>query len=232
MDNIPTPTTFIYALADPSTGAIRYVGKTIKLRLRFLKHLSEARGPTPHRHCAYWIKKLMRQRLEPRMIVVCECKGNGCDEERFHISLAKYLGFRLTNLTEGGEGLAGIVVSEATRQKLRAVWKRGNRFTDEVRAKMSASAKAKIARNPDGHRATTAAGLEKAQVAARSAATKAKRLESRKSYRYPPEVRAKIAASLRGRKQPHEQAARHAAWMREMWAKKRASKRDKQPALF
>ena len=35
---------YIYALADPRTGAIRYVGKTTGIKGRLAQHISEAMG--------------------------------------------------------------------------------------------------------------------------------------------------------------------------------------------
>lgn len=108
----------IYALIDPRTSRIRYIGKTANLADRMRRHLLDGRKRV-NRHCSCWISGLLKSGLEPRAVVLELCEGDGCEEERFHIRFARNDGIRLVNMTEGGEGILGYRHSAATRLKLR-----------------------------------------------------------------------------------------------------------------
>jgi hypothetical protein len=259
MDTIPTPKTFIYALADPTTGEVRYIGKSVNPQRRLQSHACEAKYATCTTYRYSWLRSLAKRHLRPHLVILQECDGTGADEERFHISFARHIGCHLVNGTDGGEGLPGWKPSPETLARMSAAATQHNaarrgiprspevvakiketreqnkhrhkkrdpdelrrlldiartmrRFGPETRAKLSASAKARIARDPEAHRKMTETSIEKAIQAARSPEAKAKRLESRKSYRYPEEVRAKIAKSLTGKKQSPETIAKRSAAM-------------------
>jgi len=49
----------IYALCDPSTQEIRYIGQTIyKVKERLRCHIKDAKGETKNRRCN-WIRKML-----------------------------------------------------------------------------------------------------------------------------------------------------------------------------
>lgn len=54
---------WIYALVDPRDGAVRYVGKSDKPRLRFATHLSERAVPNVRK----WVADLALSQLAPRL---------------------------------------------------------------------------------------------------------------------------------------------------------------------
>lgn len=98
----------IYALTDPETNIIRYVGKTINPteRLRGYRHL---RVHSPQTHCRSWIQSLQKQGLQPAMVVcdTCDDETTANDLERAWITLFRMAGVPLTNHTDGGEGITG-----------------------------------------------------------------------------------------------------------------------------
>lgn len=101
--------TTIYALSEP-TGAIRYIGKTLNLKRRFNRHLNDARNGA--RPWVYnWLRNLLKQGFKPVVIVLEECNGDGYEEEKYHIKLARKDGLKLTNISEGGEGVTGGMMS-------------------------------------------------------------------------------------------------------------------------
>lgn len=103
--------TKIYALQDEN-GKIRYIGKTgINLSRRFGQHLSEARHGRLNHRCN-WIRSLLARGIVPAIIEIGECEGNGCKEEIAWIKYFKEEGVRLANMTDGGEGLVGIVLTK------------------------------------------------------------------------------------------------------------------------
>lgn len=155
---------FVYGLVDPQSLEVRYLGKTTAGLKRPLSHgrPSSIRLDFPvHR----WISSL-RRRCSDFAVVILE---HGApleldDLERFWISQGRGLGWRLLNVTSGGEGtpgrspspihrervadaLRGHTVSPESRRKMAAA-KMGNRnrqgktFTDEARRRISETLKA------------------------------------------------------------------------------------------
>lgn len=126
----------IYALTDPVTGEIRYVGKTGRTpRERLLDHVRQARqGVHRQRRLCCWIRSL----TDAPMVVVLESDPDDLDEaERRWIATLSEEGASLCNMTPGGDGQAlGYQPSEETLAKLRAY-----RHTPESRAKISAALK-------------------------------------------------------------------------------------------
>lgn len=110
--------TTIYTLAHPLTGEIRYIGKTVqKLKYRLTQHLTEKSN---HKR-ANWIKSLKKQNLKPMIESLEECSWEeSSTREIYWISQFKTWGFRLTNLTEGGDGNLGLKPTEEAILKLKA----------------------------------------------------------------------------------------------------------------
>lgn len=106
---------FIYCLEDPITGEIRYVGKTNDPLKRFSSHY---RRSTEDSWKSNWVKSLKRRGLKPRMEILEEVDGDWVRSERFWIAYLKFLGCRLTNLTNGGEGAEGLRHSIQTRERM------------------------------------------------------------------------------------------------------------------
>lgn len=94
--------TTIYGLIDPRNGELRYIGKSHKLRERFLEHLS-GKGKT---HKDKWIRQLLSLGLQPELIVIEETE-DWVEAEKFYIAYFRSIGANLTNLTDGGEGIVG-----------------------------------------------------------------------------------------------------------------------------
>lgn len=122
MAAIAHETTFIYALLDPSTGKVRYVGKSDHPDKRLLGHCSlDGFNPWKDR----WIAQLKEAGLSPVLKVIEECyRAAWPERERHWINHYREAGLGLTNITEGGD-------SPPPR--------RGCRCTDEQRARMSAA---------------------------------------------------------------------------------------------
>lgn len=122
----------IYTLADPRTGEVRYVGKTIKL---LEKRLNSHVNDNSANHKVHWIKSLAKLGLKPVIDVLEEVKECDWQEaEKFWISMMKFYGFKLCNSTDGGEGLHN--PSESTREKLAEI---ARNMSGEQRLKISNS---------------------------------------------------------------------------------------------
>lgn len=103
--------TIIYGLVDANTLELRYVGKTANLEKRMRSHLYK----NDHTHKARWIKTLNRG-VSP--LVLERVEGNGAEAEKLWIRRFRDFGARMTNLTDGGEGVVGYVCTQATREKM------------------------------------------------------------------------------------------------------------------
>lgn len=110
---------FIYALVDPETKQIRYIGKTVSGMKRPRDHSkpSELKRNT---HKTHWIRTLIEKGLKPEIIVLQhhESKEELNQSEQDWIARYKELGSPLTNATEGGEGNVGWKPNNDTKQKM------------------------------------------------------------------------------------------------------------------
>jgi hypothetical protein len=146
---------FIYFLVEKGLLEPRYVGYTVNPTKRLQTHISRALYGGEDTYKARWIRELEYRGLEPEMLLVEETTpAQRENRERFWIKLLSGLGFRLTNLTEGGDGvlgykktpesigkfsskLKGKPKSKAHRTKLSQI-RVGMKFSAETKAKMSA----------------------------------------------------------------------------------------------
>lgn len=169
-------TTFIYALCEPDTGEIRYIGKADDPDKRLGQHLTDKSG----NHRTNWIKSLIKKGKYPRLEIIDEVPSAHWQQiEVAYIEFFAEQGAILTNGTLGGEGCAGTpetcekisktlmghpglpgssnpffgkTHTEESREKIRnarkkqiSPWK-GKTFPPEMRAKMSAAATLRCAR--------------------------------------------------------------------------------------
>lgn len=125
----------IYALCDPRLNDpiqhIRYVGKTSRtIQHRARKHISEARQGRKS-YVSNWIRSLLRLNLEPQVLLLATVgqKHDGAKEKEEILKL-RFLGARLTNTTDGGEGVCGFKRSRESIEK-QAQKRRGVKETQE-----------------------------------------------------------------------------------------------------
>jgi group I intron endonuclease len=148
--------TYIYILIDPETNQVRYIGKTKSLKRRYNQHISECSKLKSHKN--NWLLSLKNKNLKPEMVVIDETdKDDWISLEQWYIQLYRSWGYKLTNLTAGGEGVyghspsqetrekmsranKGRVVSEETKRKL-SVTIKGRKMSDETKRKVSEAAK-------------------------------------------------------------------------------------------
>jgi len=96
-----TDIAYIYALIDPRTNEVKYIGKTIDPKKRFYQHISER---LLYKHYkAKWIQNLHDQNLRPifKVLEICPLE-NYEKREAYHISLYDFN--QLTNSDERGQG--------------------------------------------------------------------------------------------------------------------------------
>ena len=133
----------IYALRDPCSGAIRYVGKTVCTpRRRLQGHLAKSRDQkNGSGHCHRWIRQLLRKGLRPRIEVLEETdRASWQERERYWIVYGKSEGWPLTNETAGGDGAESLSlearrkISEAAKGNQRWL---GRKHSQETRHRLS-----------------------------------------------------------------------------------------------
>lgn len=96
-------TTFIYALKYPTTGIVRYIGKSNDPKRRYYAHMRTDKTASSNK--INWIQKLIKEGLKPELEILEEVsEDNWKEKERFYISKYREL-YDLTNCKDGGEGL-------------------------------------------------------------------------------------------------------------------------------
>jgi len=152
----------------------------------------------------------------------CESEDQAIADEIQQISQLRYAGYKLCNLTNGGEGMSGIIPSQETRDKQSKLMK-GRKFTAEHCAKIAASHRGKkhprskewqekIVASSRGRKRTTEE-IQKTVLAltgrTRPEYVKAKISEKLKGYKSSEETRLKqsLAAKARWNSQPARPAS-------------------------
>lgn len=132
--NFTEPQAYIYGLHDPRTGELRYIGKSIRPLERLGNHINE-RSDT---HRGHWIAELTRLKLRPVLIIIDAVPADTDWQtiERIYIAAAREDGCRLTNSTDGGEGVVGLCAE--ARAKMATTWV-GRKHSPQTLALMSAN---------------------------------------------------------------------------------------------
>lgn len=182
--------TQIYALLDPFTSEVRYVGKSVDVKRRWYGHCHDNyRNQT---YSANWIRSLKPHRPHFIILETVEHFSDWIEAEMFWIAYLRSLGANLTNLTLGGEGLNGFTPSKETIAKIR-LKTIGQKRNAEICKRMSDSAKKKPP--------VTEITREKRRISALNASeeVKNKRKYGFKNKRHTEESRAKMAIAATGR---------------------------------
>lgn len=92
----------IYALKDPESGEIRYIGKANDSEKRLRSHLRDAKRRMTPVYC--WIQKLAKDGKTPKLEVLLFCQKDAWPEyERILIAEYRVGGARLLNVADGGD---------------------------------------------------------------------------------------------------------------------------------
>ncbi len=124
--------TCIYALIDPRSNLVRYIGKADNPKARKNGHLRDVREKTIC-HRVSWIRGLLNEGLKPEIKVLFTPKKENWQEVERQV-IAHYRQFcNLVNMTDGGDG----------QVKGHIPWNKGkkNVYSDAVIEKMKKSAK-------------------------------------------------------------------------------------------
>lgn len=185
---------YIYALVDPRTDRVKYVGKTNCPRQRLYGH-TNSKGKTP---VTVWCRALKRLGLSPTMEIIEAC-DDWQDAERFWIEEFRRVGLFLLNFTDGGDGGLGRIV------------------TPEQRAQASASQKGKKKNLTDESRARIREARARQVITPQTKEKISASLKGRPKPPRTPERARKIGDKNRGRKWSDEMRARQSA-ITKKWA--------------
>lgn len=130
----------IYGLVDPTTGQLRYIGRSSSGLERPRRHAALSGREDTHK--ARWIRECLDLGLRPKIILLQAFEEPDIlNQAEIHwIAYFRAMGCPLTNLTDGGGGCSGYRQSESHIQK-RAALHVGSRRSPEARARMSTAAK-------------------------------------------------------------------------------------------
>jgi hypothetical protein len=238
---------FVYGLYDLQD--VRYVGAASRLG-RPLAHEREARKSPKATHKLNWLRVLAREGRSPvwRILEACDSWEETFRAERRIIQELRAAGARLTNGTDGGEGMTN--PTSDTRAKMSAsakasharvetrarmsvaaklTWARPEirarmmaAFTrPDVKARMCASAKASHARVETRARMSVAAKLAWARPEVKAR----KSVASKEAYASP-EARAEMSARAKAAWARPEERARKTASVKTAWARPGARERQ------
>lgn len=125
---------FIYGLACPDSGQIRYIGKSIRPEERLMNHMNEVSNC----HRSHWLQSLKAAGKRPCLVIlqVLADDENWQEWEKSWIKYGRLVGWKLTNNTDGGDGVCGLPAE--TRARMAAVWL-GRKHKPETIAKLVAA---------------------------------------------------------------------------------------------
>lgn len=243
---------FIYALRDPRTNQIRYVGKSNNPTVRCKNHMHE--GGFHNKAKRQWAEELRKQNLRPSIEILEECTSqNWKNRETYWIKTLRLEGHALLNIAKGGNGCGwGIRThkhSESTKAKIREAnrvqfldpgkRKRHSQGVKQWYAQLSPEKKARCASSittaaPFAHKAIKAKWAsmseeEKKEMVARQHAWYKKLTDAEKSEfqrsKMTVETLRKIGDAKRGTKQTEESKRQCSESMKNFWALKSKEER-------
>lgn len=114
--------TFIYALMNPETKDVFYVGKSDDPKKRLSNHIMDTKKFFNIPKLNLLIKELLDKGLEPDLLVLEQVKKTEWPEkERLHISQHKERGLPLLNLTEGGKVFGKACINRSASRKSKPI---------------------------------------------------------------------------------------------------------------
>lgn len=133
----------IYGLTDPRSGEIRYVGKSTNGLERAKAHHSQVRNGEKS-YKANWIRQLTKLGLDYGIVVLEKTllPSDLGEAERRWIAELRAGGTKLTNMTDGGDGMPGRSPTAETRRKLSKA-NEGKKRSPETCRRISESQKGK-----------------------------------------------------------------------------------------
>lgn len=191
---------YIYLHSNPSNGDVFYVGRGC-----------DGRDSSHHGRSSYWRKIVKKYGFFIDRVITGLSNDQANYYEKAIIAGLRDAGVNLTNLTDGGDGLIGLIFTDVHKDRISKA-KLGRPFTEEHKAKL---AKAKLGKKRGPH----------------SEEHKRRLSESKKGVchnpYFSPEARKKISDTHKGKKytlghkRTPQQNAEQSERIRNWWAKRK-----------
>jgi group I intron endonuclease len=233
---------YIYIIENRIDGKV-YVGKANDVKRRWEKHRAAAREGSD----GLLYRAMRKHGVENFQIRVID----EADDESYvlntlepmWISRLRDEGAELYNLTNGGDGIPGLVHSEETKRKM-SESQRGKKISDEQKLKLrevnlgkthsketrrklseASSGKSKPPRSEEHCRRLSEAARTRGPMSEEHKNRIAESMRASENVGHPvdEETRARIAEKLRGQVQSDETRAKRAESMRRAWERRKAS---------
>lgn len=127
---------YIYALLDPFTDAIRYIGKSTRPLQRLANHCNDR----SQCHRTHWIQSCIANGRRPVLRILARYFPDSPwqEAEKMWIAYGLECGWPLTNGTLGGDGVEGL--SKESRERIAIAWK-GRKHSEEAKKKIGAASR-------------------------------------------------------------------------------------------
>ncbi len=90
---------YVYYLTDPRTNEVKYVGKTKNPKARFKQHITKLdKTMTPKKK---WLLELASKGMKPKMMIAMEVRGEGREEEQYHLDRHRDTALNIHNPRRG-----------------------------------------------------------------------------------------------------------------------------------
>lgn len=135
---------YIYGLIDSLKNELKYIGKSINPESRYRKHLQDSRKKISYKD--KWIYSLLENKNKPELLIIDEVEeDNWIFWEKHYISYYKYIGCKLTNISEGGENPPITIGRKWSSEQLKRISEnnKGKKRSEETRKKISEAKKGK-----------------------------------------------------------------------------------------
>lgn len=104
----------VYALVDPQSNRVMYVGQSLDIEYRFRQHLT-LKANDPNKRKCEWIRQLQSKGLVPTLVILERCKGKDLNEiERKKIRHFQSIGQCELNQQSYGLGNGAVMKSSGT----------------------------------------------------------------------------------------------------------------------
>lgn len=135
---------YIYTLSHPVTSEVKYVGKSVNPSNRYTQHIIDAKNNKSKSYKSNWIRSLLSNNLQPEIHIIDELEDNNWKWlEEYWIAQMRTWGFKLTNMTDGGDGNNNQIATLESRIK-RSIILKGRKRPEEIRLKISRSNTGKV----------------------------------------------------------------------------------------
>jgi predicted GIY-YIG superfamily endonuclease len=130
---------YLYTLNDPNTLEVRYVGYTKRPKIRLWEHIRDAKAGLKT-HKSLWVKSLLNKEESPLLNIINTYSSHTevLSEEVKLIKELRESGIALTNLTDGGDGQAGVKLK---KDHPIISWNKGRKMSLQSRKRLSDSRK-------------------------------------------------------------------------------------------